>query len=343
MARALGPSRALAGGALGLILVLPLLLEGSYALHLLVLSALWSILALSFNVVAGYRGLLSLVHVAFFAVGAYVSGLSTLRLGLSFWLALPLAGVAAVAGALAVGWVILRLPVHAFIIASVAVAVIVNLALLNWVEVTNGPMGLAGVMPPRLAVGGLDVDFADRTAYYYLVVAVLVAYLGLERRFVRSRFGRAALALRENPVLAVAHGLDPLRHGLIAFGLGALGAGLAGSLYAHYMSVVSPELATFVYMTLLVVMVVVGGRATLAGPLLGAALFIVLPEYLRLTKAYRDSAIGLTLMLTVRFLPEGIVGAARDAWRRLARAGGPRWAGGETRADHVAPGSPKSH
>jgi branched-chain amino acid transport system permease protein len=83
--------------------------------------------------------------------------------------------------------------------------------------------------------------------------------------------------------------------------------------------VVSPELATFVYMTLLVVMVVVGGRATLAGPLLGAVLFIVLPEYLRLTKAYRDTAIGLALMLTVRFLPEGIAGARREWRRRRAR------------------------
>lgn len=332
--RALATPRALAAGSLVLALALPLLLQGSYALHLLVLSALWAILALSFNVVAGYRGLLSLVHVAFFAVGAYVSALGTLRFAISFWLALPLAGVAAVASALAIGWVVLRLPVHAFIIASVAVAVIVNLVLLNWVEVTNGPMGLAGVMSPRLALGGVEVDFTDRTAYFYLVLVVLLGYLGLERLFVRSRFGRAALALRENPVLAEAHGVSPLRHGLVAFGLGGLGAGLAGGLYAPYISVVSPELATFVYMTLLVVMVVVGGRATLAGPLLGAALFIFLPEYLRLTKGYRDSAIGLTLMLTVRFLPDGIVGTAGAWWRRLTRPKG--------RADHAAAGNPES-
>src|SRR6266540_4253109 len=185
MARALGWPRLAAAGALGLALALPALLQGSYALHLLVLSALWAILAVSFNVIAGYRGLLSLVHVAFFAVGAYVSGLGTLRLGLSFWLALPLAGAAAVASALAIGWVVLRMPVHAFIIASVAV--IVNLVLLNWVEVTNGPMGLAGVMPPRLALGALEVDFTDRTAYYYLVLVVLLGYLALERLFVRSR------------------------------------------------------------------------------------------------------------------------------------------------------------
>jgi branched-chain amino acid transport system permease protein len=322
--------RLLAAGALAL--ALPVWLRGGYELHLLVLAAVWAILALSFNVVAGYRGLLSLVHVAFFAIGAYVSALGTLRLGLSFWLALPLAGAAAVSTALAVGWVVLRLPVHAFIIASVAVAVVVNLVLVNWVGVTNGPMGLAGVPPPRLSLGALQVDFADRTAYYYLVLVVLLAYVGLERLFVRSRFGRAAVALRENPVLAQAHGLDPMRHGLIAFGLGGLGAGLAGSLHAHYMSVVSPELATFVYMTLLVVMVVVGGRATLAGPLLGAVVFIVLPEYLRLTKAYRDSALGLALMLTVRFLPEGIAGAAREWRRRRARR--------ERRRERVAAGSP---
>jgi branched-chain amino acid transport system permease protein len=295
----------------------PLLLRGTYALHLLVLSAIWAILAVSFNIVAGYRGLLSLVHAAFFAIGAYTSGLLTVRLGASFWLGLPLAAVTAVASALLVGAVVLRLPVHAFIIATVAVGVILNLVMLNWVELTQGPMGLSGVSPPVLSLGGLEIDFADRVAYYYLVVAVLLVVIAVERRFVASRLGRACLALRENPVLAQAHGLSPLRHGLIAFALGAVGAGLAGSLYAHYMTVVSPELATFVYMTLLVVMVVVGGRSTFAGPLIGAVLFIFLPEYLRLTKAYRDSAIGLTLMLTVRFLPDGIVGYVQDAWRRL--------------------------
>ncbi len=326
--------RVLAGASLVVAFGLPLLLRGSYPLHLLVLSAVWALLALSFNVVAGYRGLLSLVHASFFAIGAYVSALATLRLGISFWLALPLAGVTALGSALVIGYVLLRLPVHAFIIATVAVGVIVNLVLLNWVDVTNGPMGLSGVGPPRLAWAGFEIDFADRVAYYYLVVAVLLGFLVVERLFVRSRFGRAALALRENPVLAEAHGLSPLRHGLIAFGLGALGAGLSGSLYAHYITVVSPELSTFVYMTLLVVMVVVGGRATLAGPLLGAVLFIFLPEYLRLTKAYRDSAIGLTLMLTVRFLPDGIVGGAREWWRRRQRPA--------VTTDHAVTGSRES-
>ncbi len=340
--------RVFAAGSVVVVLALPALLQGSYPLHLLVLSAVWALLALSFNVVAGYRGLLSLVHASFFAIGAYVSALATVRLGISFWLAMPLAGVAAVGAALAIGWVLLRLPVHAFIIATVAVGVILNLVMLNWVDVTNGPMGLSGVTPPRLALAGVELDFADRVAYYYLVLAVLLAFLVVERFFVRSQFGRASLALRENPVLAEAHGLDPLRHGLIAFGLGALGAGLSGSLYAHYMTVVSPELSTFVYMTLLVVMVVVGGRATLAGPLLGAALFIFLPEYLRLTKAYRDSAIGLTLMLTVRFLPDGVVGGAREWWRRRrqGRAGASAPTESATdrtvTADHAVTGSRES-
>jgi branched-chain amino acid transport system permease protein len=317
-------------------LAAPPLLRDTYPLHLLVLSGIWALLALSFNVVAGYRGLLSLVHSGFFAIGAYASGLLTLRLGIPFWLALPLAGAAGVVGAVIIGFVLLRLPVHAFIIATVAVSVILTLVMTNWVELTQGPMGLSGILPPRLALGIVDVDLADRVAYCYLVAAVLVLFLVLERLFVRSRFGRASLALRENPTLAVAHGVSPLRHGLIAFGLGALGAGLAGSLYAHYMTVVSPELSTFVYMTLIVVMVVVGGRSTLAGPLLGAVLFIFLPEYLRLTKAYRDSAIGLTLMLTVRFLPNGVVGTLRE-WRRVPP---PAPAPAEERAtDHVVAGS----
>ena len=333
--------RAAAALALAAALGLPLLLRGSYALHLLVLSAIWALLALSFNIVAGYRGLLSLVHSSFFAIGAYGSGLATLRLGIPFWVALPLAGLAGIASALGIGYVLLRLPVHAFIIATVAVSVILTLVMTNWVELTQGPMGLSGVMPPRLTLGPLDVDFSDRVAYYYLALAVLLAFVVVERLFVRSRFGRGCMALRENPTLAVAHGLSPLRHGLIAFALGAAGAGLAGSLYAHYMSVVSPELSTFVYMTLLVVMVVVGGRATLAGPLLGAVLFIFLPEYLRLTRGYRDSAIGLTLMLTVRFFPNGVVGTLREWLQPALRPAPDAPAADEQVANHAAAGSPE--
>ena len=196
---------------------------------------------------------------------------------------------------------------------TISFAGVISLVSVNWMELTNGPLGLPGVPAPELA----GLSFRTKSAYYYLVLlAAAVAYL-VCHRLVHSRLGRAFLALRENEALAESVGVDPTRTLVLAAVVSAAMAGVAGSLYAHYTRFVSPEVFLFSYTVTMVIMVVAGGKGTLLGPVVGALLFTVLPEALREAMAWQWQmlAYGVLLVLLVYFLPRGIVPAV-SAWRR---------------------------
>ena len=203
---------------------------------------------------------------------------------------------------------------------TISFAGVVSLVSINWMELTNGPLGLPGVPAPELPW----LSFRTKRAYYYLVLAAAaLAYL-VCRRVVRSRLGRACLALRENEALAESVGIDPTRTLVAAAVLSAALAGVAGGLYAHYTRFVSPEVFLFSYTVTMVIMVVAGGKGTLAGPVVGAILFTALPEALREVMAWQWQmlAYGLLLIALVFFLPRGIVPTVA-AW--------PRWPGCRSR------------
>jgi branched-chain amino acid transport system permease protein len=199
------------------------------------------------------------------------------------------------------------------VLVTISFAGVISLVSVNWMELTNGPLGLPGVPAPELA----GISFRTKSAYYYLVLlAAAVAYL-VCHRLVHSRLGRAFLALRENEALAESVGVDPVRTLVLAAVVSAAMAGVAGSLYAHYTRFVSPEVFLFSYTVTMVIMVVAGGKGTLLGPVIGALLFTVLPEALREAMAWQWQmlAYGVLLVLLVYFLPRGIVPAV-SAWRR---------------------------
>ena len=293
-------------GAL-LALTLPFWLANPYFLHVVIMAGIFGVLALSLNLLLGYTGQLSLGHAAFFGIGAYTSALLTLSLEWSFWLALPCAvALTALAGWL-IGRLALKLRGAYFVLVTISFAGVISLVSVNWMELTNGPLGLPGVPAPALGPWSLRT----KPAYYYLVLAgVALAYL-VCRRLVRSRIGRAFLALRENEPLAESVGVDVTHYLVLAAVVSAGLAGLAGSLYAHYTRFVSPEVFLFTYTVTMVVMVVAGGKGTLAGPLVGALLFTALPEALRLATSWQWQmlAYGVLLLLLVFFLPRGIVPA----------------------------------
>jgi len=299
-----------------LALTLPLWLESPYFLHVVIMAGIFGVLALSLNLLLGYTGQLSLGHAAFFGIGAYASALLTLRLEWSFWLALP----GAVALAALAGWLIGRLALKLrgayFVLVTISFAGVVALVSVNWMELTNGPLGLPGVPAPTLGPWSLR----GKRAYYYLVfAAVLLAYL-VCRRLVGSRIGRAFVALRENEALAESVGVNVTHYLVLAAVVSAAMAGLAGSLYAHYTRFVSPEVFLFSYTVTMVIMVVAGGKGTLAGPLVGALMFTVLPEALRAVVSWQWQmlAYGVLLVLLVVFLPRGVVPAIAALWNRRA-------------------------
>jgi branched-chain amino acid transport system permease protein len=204
-----------------------------------------------------------------------------------------------------------------FVLVTISFAGVISLVSVNWIELTNGPLGLPGVPAPELGPWSLRT----KTAYYYLVLAAVGLSYCVSRRLVRSRIGRALVALRENEPLAESVGVDVTHYLVLATVVSAGMAGLGGSLYAHYTRFVSPEVFLFTYTVTMVIMVVAGGKGTLAGPLVGAVLFTGLPEALRAAASWQWQmlAYGVLLVLLVLFLPRGIVprlGAAFAAHSR---------------------------
>jgi branched-chain amino acid transport system permease protein len=308
--------RALVVASAAALVTAPAWLASPYHLHVLIMAGVFAILALSLNLLLGYTGQLSLGHAAFFGIGAYTSALLALKLEWSFWLALPSAAVAAGLAGWAIGRLALKLRGAYFVLVTISFAGVISLVSINWMELTNGPLGLPGVPPPELGPWSLRT----KTAYYYLVLAAAaLAYL-VCHRLVYSRIGRALVALRENEPLAESVGIDGTRYLVLAAVVSAALAGVAGSLYAHYTRFVSPEVFLFTYTVTMVIMVIAGGKGTLVGPVVGALLFTALPEALREAMAWQWQmlAYGVVLVVLVFFLPRGIVPAITARAARTA-------------------------
>ena len=315
-----------AGLALGAVAAVtaPWWVANPYHLHVLIMAGVFTILALSLNLLLGYTGQLSLGHAAFFGIGAYTSALLSLPpLQWSFWLALPAAALASGLAGWGIGRLALKLRGAYFVLVTISFAGVISLVSINWMELTNGPLGLPGVPPPSLGPWTLRT----KSAYWYLVLATAALAYFVCHRLVGSRIGRAFVALRENEPLAESVGIDGTRYLVLAAVISAAMAGVGGSLYAHYTRFVSPEVFLFSYTVTMVIMVIAGGQGTLAGPVVGALLFTVLPEALREAMAWQWQmlAYGVILIVCVFFLPRGIVPAIRDVRSRAAsRPGHPR-------------------
>ena len=290
------------------LLAVPLVVRDEYYLHLFVISAIFVIVAQGLNLIVGYVGQLSLAHAAFFALGAYFSALIFLKLKWSMWIGLPAAAILTGLTAFALGWVILRVRGHRFVIITVAFAEIMKLVASNWIDMTRGFMGLPGLRIPALYVPGIgSVDISSKERFYYVALAAALITFWICAKLVGSSIGRAFVLVRENEVLAESLGISAFRYCMIAFVTGAAMAGAAGSLYGHYVGFVSPDLFNFSYLTIMLIMVILGGKGTLIGPVLGAVIFTFLPELLREASHYRMVIFAAILIVAALFMPRGII------------------------------------
>jgi len=289
-------------------LALPLLLPGPYHRHVLVLAGLFTLMALGFDLVLGYLGELSLGHAAFFGIGAYTTALLTRHFGMPFPLDLLLAGLFTGIFGLLIGAPSLRLRGPYFAIVTFGFAEILHLVALNWTSLTRGPMGLPDIPHPQLGPFRITTELG----YYYLVLALIGVAMLATRRLLESTVGHAFLAIRENEELASAAGIPTFRFKLLAFVIGMIFAGAAGSVYARYVHFVDPTALSFYYTVTVVSMVIVGGQGSIAGTTLGALVFTLVPEYLRVAERARLVIFGALLMLAIVFMPDGL----RGIWRR---------------------------
>jgi branched-chain amino acid transport system permease protein len=283
-------------------------LLGDYQVYLLSLTLVWGILALSMGLVLGFVGEINFGQAAFVAIAGYTSSLLRMKLGFSFWLAAPIALALVLALAAAVGIITFRLRGPFFALVTLAFGEIVRLIIANWQDLTNGPLGLREIPPPESILG---IDFGSKLGFYYLALVVLAACTAALARLVRARTGRLLVAVREDSILAEFTGIHVMRQKVIGLSASAVVAGLGGVLIGPFLTVLSPGQFSIFASVDMVVMVVVGGIGTLAGPLIGAVFLIYVPELLSFTRELRPVMIGALLIAMTMFMPGGILGLAR--------------------------------
>ena len=313
-ARILGALAALAVAA-----CLPLVIDSPFLIRVLILAGLFIVLALSYDLVVGQTGQLSLAHPAFYGIGAYTVAILVVEYGFGFLPAFVLAAAVSCVVALAVGIPSFRLSGHSFAIGTLGAAWVLQLVATNWIDVTHGPMCVIGVPPLELTVGRIAFTTASMEGAYYGVLVLCALTYGLLWAINTSRVGRAFRAIRENEVLAEMQGINSLYYKLLAFAVSAMLAALAGGYYASYSSLVCPTELGLPYTVTLLIIVYLGGVGSLRGVTIGAVLFTVLPEVLRVTEQARLVIYGVLLLIVVVYMPTGIEGVLRKLERRLHR------------------------
>jgi branched-chain amino acid transport system permease protein len=282
-----------------------------YLLHILVLGAVYTVLTVSLDLLAGRTGLLSIAQAAFYGIGAYTSALLVTQVEAPFLVGL-LAGVAvAVLISFIVSLPSLRLHDDYFVIATFGFQMILFSIFNNWIGLPRGPMGIPEIPQPVILRWRVD------THLEFLVLAIVLAcfaYL-VVWRITSSPFGRALHAIREDEVFAKALGKNTLRFKVTVFAVSAALAAMAGSLYAHYITYIDPTSFTVMESILVISMVIIGGAGSLWGPLVGAVLLVTLPEALRfvglpsaVAANLRQIIYGSLLVIMMMFRPRGLVG-----------------------------------
>lgn len=282
-----------------------------YAIHILVILGIYVILSVSLDLIVGYTGLLSLAHAAFYGVGAYVAALLALEFRIAFEFTLVIGIVVAAVLGVLLAVPSLRVRDDYFVIASFCFQVITFSILQNWVSLTGGPVGIAGIPQPTLF--GLHV--VSDGAFLALVAVACAVTVVIARRLTTAPFGRVLQGIREDEVFVQSLGKDVPRYKITVFMLGAAMAAVAGILYAHYMSFIDPSSFTVMESILVISMVIIGGAGSVWGPIAGAVLLVLLPEALRflglpsyVAANVRQMLYGALLVVCVMFRPQGLLG-----------------------------------
>ena len=303
--------------------LLPLIINDDYFLRVITIAGVFTILTLSLNLVTGFTGQFCLGWAAFYGIGAYTSALLAMKLGLSFWLTLPLGGLMAALFGILLGIPTMRLKDIYLAITTLGFGEIIRLIMLNWTDLTRGSMGLPGIPSPQL----FGYEFSTNLPYYYLILILVLITVFTMYRLIDSRIGRALIAIREDDLAAKTVGIDITAYKVMAFAIGAFFAGIAGSFYAHYTSFIDPHTFSFMESISILAMVVLGGMGSITGSIIGAVILSVIPEMLRGLSEYRMIIFGLIMMAVMIIRPQGIMGKGREfaksAGKSRRRGGGP--------------------
>lgn len=287
-------------------------LSSPYYLQLFTFIGIYTILAVGLNMLMGYAGQISLGHAAFYGLGAYTTAIATVHWHWSPWLALLLAIALTTVIAFLIALPMLKLTGYYLGMGTLGFGMIFYVVFREWSQLTGGASGLVGI--PPLSLGSITLG-AGR-GYFFLVWGVVLACFVVCERIIKSRVGRALRAIHDSERAAAAMGVDTSRLKVWVFVLSAVFASLAGFLYAHLVSFISPNSFDFIVSVRLVTMVVIGGMASIWGSLLGASLLTFLPDWLHVFSDYEMVVYGLILMVVMIFLPQGLTRGLLDSYER---------------------------
>jgi branched-chain amino acid transport system permease protein len=332
----------------GVLLMLPLFVESTYALHMMILIFISVITGSSWNILGGYTGQYSVGHAAYFGVGAYTTMMLLQFRQIPPWYGVWVGAVAALIIALIIGSICFRLRGPYFVLASIAVAEIVRVAALNLKNITNGAEGiLVTEIPPWTAGGALITDWQSKVPFYYVGLVFALAVILVSRLVLSSKLGYYFQAIREDQDAAHSLGISLTFYKNVALSISAIFTSLAGSLYAVYVGFIDPATVFGLDVSVqILMMAIIGGIGTIAGPVLGALALVPLSEALRsnviaqalITSGLvrEDSAVGaflkenlahahvliygILVVIVILFMPEGVLGFARRATLKTAKA-----------------------
>ena len=303
--------------------LLPLVVRSDVVLTVLIFTFVLSILAIGFNVVFGGAGQLTMFHAAAFGIGSYVTFISMLRLGISFWLGYLVAVLIVVVISILIGWICFkfRLKEFYFAVVTLAFAELCRLVAMNWTSVTNGTLGMLVLEKPTVWLPGSGVVRVEQTVpWYFLTLVCLTGVLIFSVLLMRSWIGRNFSAIRLNEDLAQTLGIDTFRYKLLAFTISNVIASLAGALYGFYTGYIEPAYLAVTQALDAIAMVLLGGVSTILGPVVGALVLTSLPHLIELPAEIRVAVYGMILILVILLMPRGIVGLADGLFKGRVNA-----------------------
>jgi branched-chain amino acid transport system permease protein len=290
--------------AVGLVLVaiLPPFLK-SYGIYLMTLMCVYLMAAFGLNLIVGYAGQMSIGQAAFYGIGAYIAAILMTKLGLSFWVVLPIAAIACFVVGLALGFPALRVQHHYLAFATLGFNVLVYLIMRNEEKLTGGTFGIANI--PRPSLFGYSLD--GSLAFFYFAYVSVILLAGVLWWILRSPWGRAFAALRDNPIRAESTGVNITAYTLLAFAIGAACAGIGGVYLTALVNFIEPGQFNLSVSLMMLLAVIVGGSGRFFGPVIGSVIVILLPEWLRFLKDWYLAIFGFAVIALMIYLPGGLI------------------------------------
>lgn len=292
--------------ALVILLTMPLIFPKSYVMGIMCRILMYATLAGSLNAINGYSGQTCIGQAGFFCIGTYCEAIMATRLGMNFWILLPIAGIVTSLLGLLIAWPTLKMKGMYLSIVTLGFSEIVRLIALNWEWLTGGPMGIKGIPVPSL----FGFQIKSSKTYYYIFLAIAVIFLFVTGRVIKSRVGRAWMSIREDQLAAKSLGVEASKYKALNFMYGAFWAGIVGAAYAPYVRFIDSTFFTLDEGFNILSMVIIGGQGTLVGPVVGSIIVNLLTEVLRPIGQWRMVAYAVLIIVMMWWRPQGLVGAS---------------------------------